>query len=939
MHMRNTNKHTLYTFSTNTFTIARSKPYKTVSEVAHQKNVLVMNFNRLTLVLAIFSLQLSFTNEASLSTKCAQPSLSQPSQLITDGKRLRGIQSQNETDFVIGVLIPVHNPVANSSGGKCSSALTGHGVKRVELTLYAIDCINNDPNLLPNVTLGYAIRDTCYSENIAIDETMDILVTEANLHLNNHLPKEQKKRSFLLGIVGSLTSGVSVPVATFLRPFNITQVSYLSTSPLLSNRDRYQYFLRTVPPDNIQAEAMYHLALKFNWTLVSAIHSTDAYGLFGIREFRRLSIENGKSICIDFDEGLDASFTDDQYEKVVSRLLHDSRASVVILFSAETIADRFLEALEKIETSREFLFLASDTIVAQTTLDRFGSLLQGMFLFHPHAEPFEQFETFYTTVTKANNQRNHKWYSKECDKFFTERNQTCHINSAVGGHSDYRPHISGGLLVDAIYSFAHGLDRFLRENCATPFLWNRTTQTCLGEKKPLTRNQLLKYVQSSNFTSPSGFQVMFDENGNREALYNIFNLQGNSTKGYQLSQVGIFNPVTQTIQFQTQLADLQFGQAEKGEQIDSQCMNCPPGSIFIRVRGSCCGTCQPCLGNTSVSDNNSCVSCSQWQWGSNPLNGSDTCIELNVSFLKPSDIWGAVIVALSILGLIVVIAVAVGMGIFWNTPIVKSSGREQMVVLLTGILLSFLLPYFYVVQPSLAICIFQRIGLWLCFSLIFGALLIKLFRIARIFLRRKQVGRPRFIEPHYQILFTFMIVAGQMTLAIISLIVVHPVTTRNVRSNADDSSDFPTLILTCQAPHLAMLILLIIYDTALIVINNILGILTICFPDNFNEARHVSISTIAIAVVWLGFVPSYIATQVEFRAGVTAFAVITTAFAVLLCLFGPRIVMAVYYHRKGYDKNRTESNNTVLNTTTTIAHTHKMDSTDTHKVNSNDKLN
>ena len=898
------------------------------------------------IILALFLFQFKFLTEGSTlysQYTCAnssQASLSQPSRLIKPSGIVRGIHSQNETDFVIGVLIPVHNPVANSSGGRCGNTLTAQGVERVEVTLYVIDCINNDPSLLPNVTLGYDIRDTCYSENTALDDTLDILVTETDVQLEDSSNNAQKTKSFLLGIVGSATSGVSVPVATLLRLFDITQVSYLATSPLLNNRDRYKYFLRTVPPDNIQAAAMYQLALQFNWTLVSAIHSNDAYGLFAIREFRRLTIESGKTVCIDFDESLDSSFTGDQYQQLVSRFLQDSQASVVILFSAVTVASQFLETLEKTATDRRFLFFASDTIAdSPTTINQFANILSGMFAFHPHSEPFGPFELFYRTVTRGSNKRNKAWYTEDCNDFFEELNLTCHDNSSVGNHAEYRQDIAGGLLVDAIYSFAHGLDKFLKENCEQPVVWNRTTQTCLGQKKALTRNRLLEYVQNSNFTSPTSFRVMFDENGNRDGLYSIFNLKGNVTNGYNFSRVAIYNPVTQAIRFQTQLADLQFGQAEKREQIKSQCMNCPPGSIFIRVQGSCCGTCQPCLGNTSVSDNNSCVSCSQWQWGSNPLNGSDTCIELNVSFLKPSDIWGAVIVVLSILGLILVVAVAVGMGIFWNTPVIKSSGREQMVVLLIGILLSFLLPYFYVVQPSLVICIFQRIGLWFCFSLIFGALLVKLFRIARIFLRRKKVGRPRFIEPHYQILFTFVIVAGQMTLAIISLIVVHPVTTRDVRSDADDSSNFPTLILTCQAPHLAMLVLLVIYDTVLIVINNILGILTIRFPENFNEARHVSFSTIAIAVVWLGFVPSYIATQVEFRAGVTAFAAITTAFAVLLCLFGPRIVMAVYYHRKGYDNNGTESNNTVLKTTTTIACTHKADSTDTHKVNTNDKLN
>ena len=841
---------------------------------------------------------------------CPQSSLSQPSRLVKDAAgRLRGIRSPNETDFVIGILIPVHNPLPNSSGGACSNALTAQGVERVEVALYAIDCINNNNGSLPNgITLGYDIRDTCRSENIALDETLDLLNTETELQLEMSLAQNfttpQKTDSLLLGLIGSATSGVTVPIASLLRLFSITQVSYLATTPLLNNRDRYRYFLRTVPPDNFQAEAMYRLALRFNWTLVSTISSNDAYGAFGIREFRTaLSVENNQRVCIDFDESLDISFTREQYQNVVRRFLKDSQASVVILFSAVTVATGFLEALEQSNTSRRFIFLASDTITdSPVTVARFRSLLNGMYSFLPHSEPFRQFENFYTGVTRENNERNRIWYTEDCEEFFAERNLTCSAKSSVAEHSGYIPDVAGGLLVDAIYSFAHGINRFLRENCDKPVVWNRTTQTCAGQKRPLTRNLLLEEVQNSNFTSPSGVHVMFDSKGNRVGLYSIFNLLGNDSSTLNLSRVGFYNPTSQTIWIEKQIVD-----GQRGNMVASQCMLCPAGSIFVSVQGSCCGTCQPCLGNSSV-NGSECSSCSKGQWGSNPLNGSVICTPLTEVFLQHSDVWGAVIIALSILGLLLVIFASVSIGIFWNTPVIKSSGREQMLLLLTGVLMCFFLPYFYIVKPSITICIFQRIGLWVCFSLIFGALFVKLLRIARIFLQRSNLERPRFIEPHYQIIFTLAIVAGQMVLAVISLVVMPPTTNTDVRSNEVDSNDFPTLVRTCQSPHLAMIILLVLYDTALIVLNNILALLTIRFPENFNEARHVSFATIAIAIVWIGFIPSYFATDIQFRAGVTAFAVITSAFAVLVCLFGPRIAMAYRFRWKKYaEKNDTKT--------------------------------
>ena len=836
---------------------------------------------------------------SSTSPEFFQSSLSQPSRPIKDREgRLRGIHSYDETDFILGVLIPVHNSAENSSGGRCGNTLTAQGVQRVEVTLYAIDRINSDPELLSNLTLGYDIRDTCFSENIALDETIDVLVEESELQLEScDTTSTNESESFLLGMVGSPTSGVTVPVASMLRLFMITQVSYLATSPLLNNRDRYRYFLRTVPPDNIQAAAMYQLALRFDWTLVSVIHSNDPYGSYAAREFRKLSIENNESVCIDFDASLDVSFTEDQYRKIAFRFVRDSQANVVAIFSAVTVAVQFLKALENTTTQRKYLFFASDTITdSASTIKRFNRVLSGMFAFYPHSEPFAEFETFYRTVTLSNNERNRKWYEEECVHLYKER---CQGNSSVGRDPGYVPDVSGSLLVDAIYSFAHGIDRYLKENCAQPVVWNRTTKTCQGQNRTLTRELLLEYVQMSNFQSPTGFHVMFDKNGSRESAYSIFNLQRNNTNGYIFPIVGSYDPVNNNIQINT--SNVQFGPFLDRGRLQSQCRVCDPGSVFMPVQGSCCGICQPCRGNTSTNSSNgtsasTCSACGQQQWGNNPLNGSTSCEPLDESFISYSDVWGAIIIVLSIWGLLLVILVCIGMGIFWNTPVVKSSGREQMVVLLIGLICCFLLPYFYIIKPSLGICIVRRLGVSFCFSLVFGALLVKLIRIARIFLQRQKAGRPRFIEPHYQIIFTLFIVAGQMILAVISLIVVYPTTTTDVRSNPDDSNNFPTLILTCQSPHLAPLILLVLYDTILIILNNVLAVFTIRFPENFNEARHVSFSTFAIAVIWLGFISSYFATQIEFRGGVVGFAVLMSAFAVLLCLFGPRIILVILHH-------------------------------------------
>lgn len=52
----------------------------------------------------------------------------------------------------------------------------------------------------------------------------------------------------VVAVVGSLTSGVTKQIAAVLSAIGIPQISFSATSPDLSNRLLYKYFLRNVPP-------------------------------------------------------------------------------------------------------------------------------------------------------------------------------------------------------------------------------------------------------------------------------------------------------------------------------------------------------------------------------------------------------------------------------------------------------------------------------------------------------------------------------------------------------------------------------------------------------------------------------------------------------------------------------------------------------------------
>ena len=161
----------------------------------------------------------------------------------------------------------------------------------MEAMLYAIDKINADSDLLPGVELGYDIRDTCLSDTVGLDEAIDLIITGTNLGTTGTCNTEPPANAYVptSGIVGAEGSRVSVPVASLGRLFHMPQISYASTSPLLSDRTRYSYFRRTVPSDDLQVLAIVDILKIFSWNYVSILHSEDTYGSAGINEFVNIS--------------------------------------------------------------------------------------------------------------------------------------------------------------------------------------------------------------------------------------------------------------------------------------------------------------------------------------------------------------------------------------------------------------------------------------------------------------------------------------------------------------------------------------------------------------------------------------------------------------------------------------------------------------------------
>lgn len=186
-------------------------------------------------------------------------------------------------DITIGALFSVHHqpPADKVHERKCGAVREQYGIQRVEAMMHTLDRINADPNILPNITLGCEIRDSCWHSAVALEQSIefirDTLVSNeeeesmSRCSAGGGIPMKGKKP--IVGLIGPGSSSVAIQVQNLLQLFNIPQIAYSATSMDLSDKSLYKYFMRVVPSDAQQARAMVDIVKRYNWTYVSAIHT------------------------------------------------------------------------------------------------------------------------------------------------------------------------------------------------------------------------------------------------------------------------------------------------------------------------------------------------------------------------------------------------------------------------------------------------------------------------------------------------------------------------------------------------------------------------------------------------------------------------------------------------------------------------------------------
>lgn len=321
-------------------------------------------------------------------------------------------------DIMLGGLFPIHEKGEKSP---CGHKVYYRGLQRLEAMMFAIDTINADKNILPGLTLGVNILDTCSRDTYALNQSLQFIKSSLNnldssiFECPNTMVAPRIKKGYnntgpVLGVIGGSYSSVSLQVANLLRLFHIPQISPASTAKALSDKTRFDYFARTVPPDTFQSIALVDIVKTFNWSYVSTVHSEGSYGEYGIEAFHREAQDRG--VCIATSEKVTSDADDKIFDQIIAKLKKKENAKGVILFTRAEDARGILQAAKRAGVYQELHFVASDGWGKQQKLvESLEEVAEGAITVELQSELVPGFDSYMKALTPDNNLRN-PWFQE-----------------------------------------------------------------------------------------------------------------------------------------------------------------------------------------------------------------------------------------------------------------------------------------------------------------------------------------------------------------------------------------------------------------------------------------------------------------------------------------------------------------------------------------------
>ncbi|XP_069495774.1 extracellular calcium-sensing receptor-like [Ambystoma mexicanum] len=763
--------------------------------------------------------------------------------------------------------------------------------------VFATEEINQTPELLPNITLGFQIFDSCMSERRAISRVLELL--SAQVGAGPHY--SCAPRPLLAGIVGETMASLSIPMARLMGPLHYPQVSHATVISSLSDKVQFPSFLRTVPSYTFQNTALARLIVHFQWTWVGMVVSTDEVGLQGGQGIRKGIEDHGG--CVAYVAHVNLLYPKEKVLQVAD-MIREHAVKVIIVHSNEVHVKVLLQTLYAQNiTSKVLIFTASFTITPGLLSNRAWNIFQGSLGLVPHTDSMLDFEAFLYHLHPS------RYPNDVFIKLFWEQAFHCTFQeanwtgiSAKEGLGRKRPeHCSGEETMETVvetlfelndlsytyhsyiatYAFAHALHTLI--SCKPgqgPF-----SKRLCADVKDIRPWQILHYLKSLHFKSRTGNEISFDVNGDAPAAYDILNVQITPDEQFNLVKVGKIDPAAENgedIIISSGAILWSDGSSKVPRSVCSDA--CPPGHRKAAREGEpvCCYDCAACSpGEISNSTNAAeCFKCLETQW---PNKRRDACIEKVIEYLSCGEPLGLIfIISAAFLALLTASILFIFIR-FRDTPIVRSSNLGLSYLLLASLMLCFLCSAVFIGQPSKLTCMLRQMIFGVIFTISVSSVLAKTIIVVIAFKAtdptspaRKWLGKK---TPTGIVFFGSII---QIVICATWILRSPPFRELNFRSYNDK------IIIECNEGDPIFFYCMLGYMGLLATVSFIVAFLSRNLPGSFNEAKLITFSMLVFVSVWISFIPAYLSTRGKYMVAVEVFAILCSSAGLLSCIYLPK---------------------------------------------------
>ncbi|RVE62177.1 hypothetical protein OJAV_G00154520 [Oryzias javanicus] len=747
-------------------------------------------------------------------------------------------------DFMIGGLFPIHedvdmqNRTFNPQPPQCIR-FEERGLSWALAMVNAIEVLNRSPLLTEaNVTLGFHILDSCSDVSTALRATEDLLQRAGPLKP-------------ITAVIGASYSEISIAVARLLTLNMIPQISYASTAVILSDKNRFPAFMRTIPNDEHQTSAMVTLLSTYNWTWVGVVTTDGDYGRSALENFATEAAENG--ICVAFRLVLPESVTNPNIQSSIRNtaetIYNNPKVQVIVSFAKPTHMVYLYKELQyqmlragQSQKSMRRLWVASDSWASSSSargnlsLEEIGQVVGFTF----KKGNLASFESYLDRLGsgelsfKAKDRLIQELYTQLNDsKGYTDSELASKAASILKESTQADTIFSIELAVSAIAQAVASICR--SRECKSP-----------GAVQPW---EVLQALWMQEFTL--------------EAHSYRFNSRGDINLGYDVtlwSSDGrndiILNVVSEYHVHNNSFTNQSFMQLPELQDIISKCSNsCVPGEVKKTAEGqhTCCYECVSCTENYYTNDTD-----------------MDLCLSYG---------FAVVLLTFSALGMVLVLLVSALFLYHRDTPVVKAAGGPLSHIMLFSLMISYTSAILFVGRPTHLQCKARQVLYGISFTLCVSCILVKTLKILLAFrfnLEQQEVLR-RLYQPY--IIITLCLVVQAVT-CICWLVFASPFREITVQPT--------TLLEDCHEGSYLAFGVMLGYIAVLAFVCFICAFKGRKLPHQYNEARFITFSMLLYLISWLLFIPIYVTTTGLYVPAVEMVVILLSNYGILCCHFFPK---------------------------------------------------